>query len=254
MARLARTVAVGFPYHVTHRGNRREDIFFRDEDRRRYLELLRQYSAANGLQIWAYCLMTNHVHLLAVPGGPDALARGVGLTHRRHAQAINIAQGWTGHLWEHRFYSTALDEAHLWAAVKYIETNPVRAGLVGRAEEYGWSSARAHALGEADPLLSAGRPFSRAGRGGRLADLVGGGVAGGGSGPAAFADTDRASLRGPILCHASGDNSEAVPDPTKAWAKNEREGIVSYPVPEISEMLKRFLTPQKRGPKTKETG
>jgi putative transposase len=224
MARLARAVAVGFPYHVTHRGNRREDIFFRDEDRRRYLELLRQYSAANGLQIWAYCLMTNHVHLLAVPGGPDALARGVGLTHRRHAQAINIAQGWTGHLWEHRFYSTALDEAHLWAAVKYIETNPVRAGLVGRAEEYGWSSARAHALGEADPLLSAGRPFPAPGVVGDWRTWLAEGL------PEEVVDRLRSRTRTGRPC---GDPSF---------------------VTRLETILKRFLTPQKRGPKTKERG
>jgi putative transposase len=122
MGRLVRAVAVGFPYHVTHRGNRREATFFCDEDRRRYLRLLHEY------------LVSNHVHLLAVPARPDALARGVGLTHRRHAQAVNTRQKWTGHLWENRFYSTALYEAHLWAAVKYIETNPVRARLAEREQ------------------------------------------------------------------------------------------------------------------------
>src|SRR5690606_15343147 len=101
-------------------------------------------AAETGLAVWAFCLMTNHVHLLAVPGRADALARGAGLAHRRHAAALNRRHGWTGHLWAGRFFSTPLDEAHLWAAVRYIELNPVRAGLVARAEEWPWSSACAH--------------------------------------------------------------------------------------------------------------
>jgi len=159
MTRFARAVAVGFPYHVTHRGNRRGDIFFCDADREAYLRWLAAYSRANDLEVWAWCLMSNHVHLLVVPGREDSLARAVGLTHRRHAQAMNIAYRWTGHLWEHRFFSTALDDAHLWAAVRYIEQNPVRAGLAVRAEDWPWSSARTHALAEPDPLLAPGRPF-----------------------------------------------------------------------------------------------
>jgi putative transposase len=172
MTRLARAVAVGFPYHVTHRGNRRQDIFFSDDERRTYLDWLREYSRASGLEIWAWCLMSNHVHLLVVPAREDALARAIGLTHRRHALALNAAHRWTGHLWEHRFFSTALDESHLWAAVRYIEQNPVRAGLVGRAEKWCWSSARCHALGESDALLAAGRPFPAPGDRRRLGDMA----------------------------------------------------------------------------------
>ena len=164
MGRFARVVVSGIPYHVTHRGNRRDDVFYGAEDRARYCRWLREYSDLCGLEVWAYCLMSNHVHLLAVPRRDDALARSIGRTHMRHARHVNREQGWSGHLWANRFYSTALDEEHLWAAVRYVEGNPVRAGVVDRAEAYGWSSARAHARGEGDALLSAARPFPDAER------------------------------------------------------------------------------------------
>ena len=159
MARLARVVVPGIPYHVTHRGNRRQDIFFSPADRQVYRAWLTEYGAEFGLEVWAYCLMSNHVHLLVVPRRGDSLARAIGQTHMRHARRINAAGGWSGHLWEHRFFSTALDDGHLWAAARYIERNPVRAGLVAQAEDYPWSSARGHVLGERDPLLSPCRPF-----------------------------------------------------------------------------------------------
>jgi REP-associated tyrosine transposase len=159
MPRFARAVAIGYPYHLTHRGNRGGDVFFTPADRDRYREWLGEYGADYGLEVWAYCLMSNHVHLVVAPGRADSLAGAIGRTHMRHARHINRAQGWSGHLWANRFYSTALDTDHLWHAVRYVERNPVRAGMCGRAEDYAWSSARAHALGEADPLLALGRPF-----------------------------------------------------------------------------------------------
>jgi putative transposase len=159
MARIARLVIPGIPYHVTHRGNRRERVFCGHDDQRRYREWLARYAAEFDLAVWAYCLMTNHVHLLVVPGAANALARAIGRTHRRHAQALNARQAWSGHLWANRFFSTPLDDAHLWAGVRYIETNPVRAGMVARAEDYAASSAQAHARGEPDALLATGRPF-----------------------------------------------------------------------------------------------
>jgi len=164
MARLARVVVAGYPYHLTHRGNRRADVFFSPEDRDVYRKWLRQYATKFELDIWAYCLMTNHVHLLVVPRRSESLAKAIGQTHMRYARWVNGRQGWSGHLWANRFYSTPLDETHLWAAVKYVECNPVRVGLVARAEDYEWSSARAHALGFADPLLSPSRPFADAAR------------------------------------------------------------------------------------------
>ena len=159
MARFARVVLTDLPCHVTHRGNRRDDVFFAPEDRDQYRRWLREYADRYGLEIWAYCLMTNHVHLVATPRRQDALAQAIGRAHMRHARRVNRQQGWSGHLWANRFYSTALDEAHLWTAAKYVELNPVRARLVERAEHYPWSSAKAHATGAPDPLLSARRPF-----------------------------------------------------------------------------------------------
>jgi len=103
--------------------------------------------------------MSNHVHLLVVPERSDSLARGIGEAHRRHSRIINKRKGWTGHLWANRFYSTPLDEHHLWVAVRYVELNPVRSGQVSRAHEYDWSSARANASGMASALLDVQRPF-----------------------------------------------------------------------------------------------
>ncbi len=159
MSRFARVVAPGFPHHLTHRGNRGSDVFFTEEDRERYLQWLREYCEAFGAEIWAYCLMSNHVHLIVVPRHADSLARAVGKTHMRYARSVNRQQGWSGHLWANRFYSAPLDTEHLWHAVRYVEQNPVQAGLCDRAEDYAWSSARAHALGHVDHLLSADSPF-----------------------------------------------------------------------------------------------
>jgi len=159
MARQARIVVHGLPHHVVHRGDLRAQVFFSDDDRRFYLDMLRQCAARFGVEIWAYCLMGNHVHLIAVPEHKEALARAVGLCHQRYASAVNARSGWTGNLWANRFYSSVLDKDHLWRAVRYIELNPVRAKLAEAAGEWPWSSARAHLSGEADPLLAPRRPF-----------------------------------------------------------------------------------------------
>lgn len=120
-----------------------------------------------GVEVWAYCLMPNHVHLVAVPQSADGLRRAVGEAHRRYTAAVNRREGWSGHLWQGRFASCAMDERHLLAAARYVELNPVRAGLVARAGEYRWSSARAHlrcrddALARVTPLLAlVGRDWS----------------------------------------------------------------------------------------------
>ncbi|MCP4205169.1 MAG: transposase [bacterium] len=159
MARLARVVAPGLPYHVTHRGNRCQDVFFDPQDRQIYKDWLALYSRRYGLEIWAYCLMTNHIHLIVVNRKNDSLARTVGCTHGRFAQRQNRLNGWSGHLWANRFFSTPLDEAHLWAAARYVEMNPVRAGISAEPAAYKWSSARAHISGRHDALLSPARPF-----------------------------------------------------------------------------------------------
>lgn len=154
MARLPRIVVPGYPHHVTHRGNHGEDVFLSADGRQLYLEWLQQYSAAEGLAVLAYCLMTNHVHLIVIPERKESLSRVMGPLHGRHSQWVNLQLDRTGHLWGDRFYSVPMDEAHLWAAAKYVELNSVRAGLVARAEEYRWSSARAHVRNVLDPLLS----------------------------------------------------------------------------------------------------
>jgi len=159
MARIARVVVPGCPHHVTHRGNRGSSTFLDDADRRAYLRLLREQSERFGLRVWAYCLMSNHVHLVVVGLEADSMAQALGNAHGRYARRFNAISGWTGHLWGHRFYSAAMDEKHLWYAVRYVETNPVRAGLAQLAEDYPWSSARAHALGIEDSLLAPERPF-----------------------------------------------------------------------------------------------
>ncbi len=159
MARVARVVVAGLAYHVTHRGNRRQNVFLEPGDRQVYKSWLRTYSRRYRLEIWSYCLMTNHVHLVVVPKTSHALALAMGCTQGRFAQWQNQRNQWSGHLWANRYYSTPLDEQHLWAAVRYVELNPVRAGLVERAELYEWSSARCHATAEDDPLLSPERPF-----------------------------------------------------------------------------------------------
>jgi len=150
MPRLARIVIEGVAHHVVQRGNNRQDVFFVDDDRRHYLALLKQKAEEYRLEILAYCLMTNHVHLVAVPQESDSLARAVGRVDFLHTQYINRLHDRSGHLWQNRFHSCALDEGHLWAAMRYVERNPVRAGLVKAATEYEWSSAAAHLTGQ-DP-------------------------------------------------------------------------------------------------------
>jgi len=131
---MARVVVPGIGHHLTQRGNRREEVFFDDGERQRYLQLLLEYSAKHGMEILAYCLMTNHVHLVAVPARIDSLARGMKSLDLRYAQHVNWHQGICGRLWQGRFLSCPLDEDHLWAAIRYVERNPVRARLVRKAE------------------------------------------------------------------------------------------------------------------------
>jgi len=156
MPRTARFVQPGVPHHVTQRGNRRSQVFFTKIDYRCYLKWLRDYSRRHQVQILAYCLMTNHVHLVVVPGHANSLQQAIGQLHRRYAQNLNHHRAWQGHVWQGRFFSCALDEPYLWAAIRYVERNPVEAGIVRRAEEYPWSSARAHCGLRRDPALNSG--------------------------------------------------------------------------------------------------
>jgi len=153
MARLARVVAPGLPHHITQRGNRRQQTFFIDEDYQCYLELMAQWCGAHQVEIWSYCLMPNHVHLIAVPQSADGLRRAIGEVHRRYTCMVNLREGWRGHLWQGRFSSFVLDEPYLLTASRYVELNPVRAGLVQAPSRYRWSSAAAHVRGKDDALV-----------------------------------------------------------------------------------------------------
>jgi putative transposase len=154
MPRPARIVAPGVPHHVTQRGNRRQPTFFRDEDYAAWLRLAAEAFQAADVEVWAYCLMPNHVHVIATPAEPQGLARAVGMTHVRYTRLINAREDWTGYLWQGRFASFPMDDNHLRRCVRYIGLNPVRAGLVRRAIDWRWSSVRAHVDGRADPLLT----------------------------------------------------------------------------------------------------
>jgi putative transposase len=151
---MARVVVPGIPHHITQRGNRRENVFFVRSDYRWYLRLLADYSAERGLEILAYCLMPNHVHLVAVPAGADSLASVLKPVHLRYAQHVNRSQEFSGRVWQGRFYSCPLDADHTAAAIRYVECNPVRAGIEYRAANYEWSSAAAHAGLRRDRLLA----------------------------------------------------------------------------------------------------
>ena len=161
MALSARIVIPGLPHHVTQRGTRRLDTFFSDADYRVYLALLAEACETTGVVCWAYCLMPNHVHLILVPPVEDSLGTALGATHRRYTRRINRREDWQGHLWQERFHSFAMDDAHLLACARYVEQNPVKAGLVGRPEEWRWSSARAHLAGQDDALCQAAPMLDR---------------------------------------------------------------------------------------------
>lgn len=219
MARLPRLVIPGIPYHVTQRGNRRAQTFFEDADYALYRDLLAQSAERAGAEVWAYCLMPNHVHIIVVPSDEDGLRRTFADTHRRYTGYINARNRWTGHLWQGRFGAVAMDEGHLAAAVRYVSLNPVRARLVGRAQDWPWSSAAAHLSGEDDGLVKVAPVLERYGR---FEPFLG-----------AAADDDRAwkQLR---MSETSGR-----PLGDEAWldALEARSG--------------RILKPQKRGPKGK---
>lgn len=158
MARLARVVAAGVPHHITQRGNRRQPTFFGDDDYAAYRDLLAEGCRTAGVEVWGYCLMPNHVHLILTPQDPDGLRAALSEAHRRYSRRVNLREGWRGYLWQGRFASVPLDETHLLACARYVELNPVRAGLAARPQDWPWSSARAHLSGRDDGLARA-RPL-----------------------------------------------------------------------------------------------
>ena len=154
MPRMSRLVVPGYPHHVTQRGGRRQTTFFCTEDYRVYRQLLANAREGAGISVWAYCLMPNHVHLIVVPSHGDSLAAFFREAHRRYTRRVNLREGWQGHLWQERFHSSVMDEAHLLAAVRYTELNPVRAGLCEHAADWAWSSVHAHQAGSDDTLVT----------------------------------------------------------------------------------------------------
>jgi putative transposase len=221
MARLARIVIPHVPYHVTQRGNRRERTFFEDADYKRYRTMLGDAVRRAGSEVWAYCLMPNHVHLIVVPSDEDGLRRTFADAHRRYTGLINARRQWTGHLWQGRFGAVAMDEAHLAAAARYVSLNPVRAGLAKHARDWPWSSVRAH-LGRKDDGLVTVAP---------LLERFGGFEA---------------------LLDGASEADEA------AWARLRRSETTGRPVgserwlAELERRSGRQLRPAKRGPKRRE--
>jgi putative transposase len=169
MARLARVVVPGLPYHVTQRGNGRRRVFFADPDYAAYRDWLAEAAEEARVGVWAWCLMPNHVHLIVVPQDEDGLRRALSRVHRRYAAFIHARSRRTGHFWQGRYGAVAMDEDHLAAAYRYVNLNPVRARLVKRAEDWPWSSARA-LLGLADDGLTDLAPARH--RFSRFADLL----------------------------------------------------------------------------------
>lgn len=148
MPRLARVILPNYPHHIVQRGNRRQDVFFNDDDYLYYLSLLKHWCEEEEIEVLAYCLMTNHIHLVVVPGEYSNLSRAIGETHRRYTRMINFRQKWTGYLWQGRFSSYVLDENWLLSTMAYVELNPVKAGMAEHAWNYRWSSVHAHIAGE----------------------------------------------------------------------------------------------------------
>jgi putative transposase len=223
MARIARIVVPDVAHHVTQRGNRRQEVFFSDADYQAYRDLVAAACAAHEVRCLAWCLMPNHVHLILVPKSPDGLRAALADSHRRYSRRINIAHGWTGYLWQGRFASYPMDDAHLLTAIRYVELNPVRAGLVKEAGDWPWSSARAHLTGRSDGLTD-------------LAALAG------------QYRNWRAMLRDGL---EAGDLDESVRAEIESSARTGRPRGDEKFVAAIEERTGRALRRQKRGPKPK---
>jgi putative transposase len=221
MARLPRVVIPGIPHHITQRGNGRGQTFFEDADYALYLDLLAEACGRAHTEVWAYCLMPNHVHIVLTPSDPDGLRRTFGELHRRYTGYINARRRATGHLWQGRFGSVAMDEAHFVTALRYVALNPVRARLVERADSWAWSSTRALIAGEDDDVVTVAPALERVGD---FAAFLG-------------EDFDEA------LSYAALRKAESVGRPV-----GSKEWLV-----EMEERTGLMLAPQKRGPAPRET-
>ena len=227
MARLARVVIPGVAHHVTQRGNRRLPVFFGDDDRRLYLELLREGCAGAKVRCLAWCLMDNHIHLILVPEHAEGLRAALGEAHRRYTRAINFREGWRGFLFQGRFSSYPMDDAHLMAAVRYVEQNPVAADMVAQAQDWPWSSARSHLAG-------------RRAKGDPLTDVAA---------LAAHVPNWRAMLRHGLAAGGVDDAGEAVLEAIEARLRTGRLLGAEEWIARQEEALTRKLAPARRGPK-----
>jgi putative transposase len=154
MPRTARIVIPGIPHHITQRGNRQMEIFFTDADRAFYKKLLREACERHQVSCAGWCFMTNHIHLILIPPASDSLRAVLSSVHTSYTQRLNLRLGLSGHLFQGRYASYPMDEAHFMAALRYVENNPVKAELVAQAEDWEWSSARAHIRQSDDGLTS----------------------------------------------------------------------------------------------------
>lgn len=223
MSRLSRITVPGLPHHVTQRGNRRMAVFAEPSDYQIYIDLMAERCAAHDVSCWAYCLMPDHIHLVLTPSSEDGLARAVGEAHRRYASFFNARARVTGHLFQGRFTSAAMDEDHLLAAVRYFALNPVKAKLAKRVQDWPWCSVPAHLAGSDDALLQVSPVLDRVGP--RFADLL------------KLSRQEKLALSG-----------------------FEMKGVIGRPmgspafVADLEKRLGRTLAPAKRGPKPKAKG
>lgn len=225
MARLSRIVIPDVPHHVTQRGNRRLPVFFSDEDRAAYLALVREGCERHGVTCLAWCLMDNHVHLILVPASEDGLRGALAEAHRRYSRMVNFREGWRGYLFQGRFSSYPMDEAHLMVAVRYVENNPVAAGMVAQASDWRWSSARSHLAGK----RVAGDPLTDVAAVGR------------------HVRNWRAMLRVGLEAMDSAESLKAI----EARLRTGRPLASADWISAMEERIQRTLAPAKRGPKPK---
>ena len=206
---------------MTQRGNRRQTTFFEDSDFALYRDLLAEAARRAGTEVWSYCLMPNHVHLIVVPSDEDGLRRTFAEAHRRYTGFINARHRWTGHLWQGRYGAVAMDDQHLVHAARYVALNPVRARLCGRADEWEWSSARAHLAAKDDHLATVAPLLERVGD---FVEFLGG-------------EEDQRATRALRMAETTGR-----PLGNAAW------------ISELERATGRVLAPQKRGPKARAKG
>jgi len=142
MARQARIIVPNSPHHISQRGNRGESIFFEKEDFSNYLELIQKNLNDFKIDLLSFCLLPNQIHLLMEPKHKDDLSRCIGETNRQYTRYINQKKNWTGHLFQNRFFSYAMDDQHALRAARFIETLPVTAKITEKPQNYLWSSAK----------------------------------------------------------------------------------------------------------------